>query len=300
MVGDFYPIQLDSDSGLEQYHWPHRRRRLSPDGAPPALDVLTRLNVRVLGQGKPPMLFCNGFGCSQQVWRYLTAALATTHQLVLFDYPGTGGARPVAGAPPQYGDLAGYVADVLAIRQALALPPAVIVGHSVGASIAMLAAIAAPEAFPQVVLLAASPSYLNLPGYGGGFDRTDLEQMLRGFDADDHAWANPLAQMLQGNASTTSTMEELAGFFCEMNPDVARQLARVTFLSDNRADVPHLTQPTLVLQCTHDMAVPDEVTAYWRTHLPQGEVVQLPTTGHCPHLSAPAETLQAMRAFLAL
>ena len=288
-----------SSSGLDPgpSHRPSRRRR--PATPVDALtDVLARLNVRVLGQGKPPLLFCNGFGCSQQVWRYLTAALATTHQLVLFDYPGTGGARPVVGAPPQYADLAGYVADVLAIRHALALPPAAIVGHSVGATIAMLAAIAAPAHFTQVVLLAASPSYLNLPGYRGGFDHADLEQLLRGFEADDHAWANPLAQMLQANASTSAVMEELAGFFCEMNPDVARQLARVTFLTDNRADIPRLLQPTLVLQCTHDMAVPEEVIAYWQAHLPHGQVVQLPTTGHCPHLSAPTETMQAMTAFL--
>jgi sigma-B regulation protein RsbQ len=299
MIIDSYagPFGSGLDSGL--HHRPQRRRRLTPlVSEPSSSDVLTRLNVRVLGQGKPPMLFCNGFGCSQQVWRYLTAALATTHQLVLFDYPGTGGAQPVAGAPVQYGDLAGYVADVLAICQALNLPPAVIVGHSVGATIAMLAAIAAPQQFPQVVLLAASPSYLNLPGYRGGFDRPDLEQMLLGFDTDDHAWANPLAEMLQGNASTASTMEELAGFFCEMNPDIARQLARVTFLADNRADIPRLLQPTLVLQCAHDMAVPEEVTAYWRGHLPHGQVVQLPTTGHCPHLSAPTETIHAIMAFL--
>ena len=285
--------------GLDGGPAPRPRRRAAPPvAASAASDVLAQLNVRVLGYGKPPMLFCNGFGCSQQVWRYLTAALATTHQLVLFDYPGTGSARPVTGATPQYNDLGGYVADVLAICQALDLPPAVIVGHSVGATIAMLSAIAAPAQFPQAVLLAASPSYLNLPGYRGGFDRGDIEQLLGNFEADDHAWANPLAEMLQGNASTTAVMEELAGFFCEMNPDVARQLARVTFLSDNRADVPRLSQPTLVLQCAHDMAVPEEVSAYWHAHLPQGQLVQLPTTGHCPHLSAPTETLQAMTAFL--
>jgi sigma-B regulation protein RsbQ len=204
----------------------------------------------------------------------------------------------VAEAPAQYAGLGGYVADVLAICRALSLPPAVIVGHSVGATIAMLAAIEAPAQFSRAVLLAASPSYLNLPGYRGGFDRADLEQLLRSFEADDRAWANPLAQMLQANASITTVMEELAGFFCEMNPDVARQLARVTFMADNRPDIPQLLQPTLVLQCAHDMAVPEEVSQYWHAHLPHGQVVQLPTTGHCPHLSAPTETLQALTAFL--
>lgn len=275
-----------------------RPRAARPVPAAAVPEVLTRLNVRVLGQGKPPLLCCNGFGCSQQVWRYLKAALATSHQLVLFDYPGTGGTDPAAYDPPRYAALSGYADDVLAICQALDLAPAVLVGHSVGATIAMLAAAAAPERFTRVVLLAASPCYLNLPGYGGGFDRADLDRLLGTFAAGDHAWANPLAHMLQGPTSPRTSMEELAGFFCEMNAVVAPQFARATFLADNRADVSRLQLPTLVLQCSHDVAVPDEVDHYWRDHLPRGTVVLLATCGHCPHLSAPAETMHAISAFL--
>ncbi|WP_159458769.1 alpha/beta hydrolase, partial [Enterobacter hormaechei] len=156
-------------------------------------------------------------------------------------------------------------------------------GHSAGASIALLAAAAAPERFTRVVLLAATPCYLNLPGYGGGFARADLDRLLGTFAGGDHAWATPLAHLLQGHKSPRTSMEELAGFFCEMDAVVAPQFARATFLADHRADVGRLPLPTLVLQCSHDVAVPDEVDDYWRAHLPRGTVVLLATCGHCPH-----------------
>jgi sigma-B regulation protein RsbQ len=275
-------------------------RQLAAPVAPKAADaLLTRFNVRVIGHGKPPLVFCNGFGCNQNVWRYLTAALATRYQLVLFDYVGTGAADPAAYEPLKYACLHGYAQDVVAICQALHLQDAVIIGHSVGATIAMLAAIAAPDHFAKAVLIAASPCYINAPGYHGGFDLTDIEQLLTLFSADDHTWANPFAQLLLGPTNMGTAMEELSGFFCEMDPVVARQLARVTFLADNRADVPLLTIPTLVLQCAHDLAVPQEAAAYLLDHLHHGKLVQMQATGHCPHLSAPVETLAAMEAFLA-
>ena len=292
----FAPDFMLHDSRLLQ---PARPTPTPAPHAAGAAALLARFNVRVLGEGKPPLIFCNGFGCNQHVWRYLTAALATRYQLVLFDYVGTGKADPTAYDPIKYASLHGYAQDVVAICQALNLHDAVIIGHSVGATIAMLAAIEAPEHFAQVVLLAASPCYLNEPGYRGGFDLADVEQLLTLFADDDHAWANPFAQLLLGPTSTGSAMEELAGLFCEMDPVVARQLARVTFLADNRADVPQLRLPTLVLQCSHDMAVPREVATYLLDHLPQGTLVQLQATGHCPHLSAPMETLAALESFLA-
>lgn len=281
---------------------PTRPEQHVPASMAPGTDtvsLLARFNVRVLGEGKPPLIFCNGFGCSQHVWRYLTAALATRYQLVLFDYVGTGDADPLAYDPLKYAHLHGYAQDVVAICQALDLREAVIVGHSVGATIAMLAAIAAPGHFAKAVLMGASPCYLNKPGYHGGFDLPDVEQLLALFAADDHAWANPFAHLLLGPTNTGSAMEELSGFFCEMDPVVARQLARVTFLADNRADVPLLRLPTLIIQCSHDIAVPREVAAYMLNHLPQGTLVQLQATGHCPHLSAPMETLAALESFLA-
>lgn len=244
------------------------------------------------------MVFCNGFGCSQHIWRHLTTALSQHHQLVFFDYIGTGETDPKAYDPQKYASLAGYAQDVVAICEALALRDVVLIGHSVGATIALLAATAAPTYFKQVVLLAPSPYYLNEPGYYGGFERADVEQLLAMFDRDGHQWAIPFANLLLGPTTAHSAMEELTTYFCEMDETVGRQLARITFLSDHRTDVTHLHLPTLIIQSAQDAAVPAEVVAYLAQQLPEAKQVQLPTMGHCPHLSAPLETIAAIAAFV--
>ncbi|MGI4832359.1 MAG: alpha/beta fold hydrolase [Janthinobacterium lividum] len=269
-----------------------------PRPTAPRPDVLRRHGVRVLGQGKPPLLLCNGFGCHQGIWHYLTSALAVHHQVILFDYVGSGQADRTAYDPQRYATLDGYAQDVVEICQALDLRGATLVGHSVGATIAMLAASAAPQHFTSVVLLAPSPYYLNEPDYYGGFERADMLQVLATMETDYQEWTTVFADLLMGPANTSSLGEELARFFCETDSVIAKQFARVTLLSDHRADVGRLTLPTLVVQCTDDVAGPPEVGAYLLRHLPQAQLVTLPTSGHCPHLSAPRQVLAALQAFL--
>ena len=244
------------------------------------------------------MVLCNGFGCSQQIWQHLIPALAARFQLILFDYVGTGKADLNAYDERKYSTLNGYAQDVVAICQALQLREAVLVGHSVGAMIALLAANQAPEYFTKLVLVAPSPYYLNEPGYYGGFELEDIHQLLALMDEDYHSWTNLFASLLMGPANPASLGEELATYFCETDSAIAKQFARVVFLSDNRSDVSSLRQPALVLQCQQDVAAPAEVGAYLLAHLPNATLVTLQATGHCPHLSAPLETLAAIEAFL--
>lgn len=260
--------------------------------------VLERHSVRVIGHGKPPMLLCNGFGCTQQIWQYLTTALAVHHQVIVFDYVGSGASDLSAYSPQKYATLAGYAQDVVEICQALDLREAIVMGHSVGATIAMLTAIEAPQHFAKVVLLAPSPCYINEPGYYGGFERADMLQVLAAMEVDYQGWTTAFADLLMGPTNTASLGEELANSFCEMDSTIARQFAQVAFLSDNRADVGLLRMPTLVVQCTDDVAGPPEVGAYFLRHLPQGKLVTLSTAGHCPHLSAPLQTLAAIHEFI--
>lgn len=259
--------------------------------------VLQRHSVRVIGQGKPPMLLCNGFGCTQHIWRYLTAALAVQYQVIVFDYVGSGESDMSAYDPQKYAALTAYAQDVVEICQVLDLRDAILVGHSVGATIAMLAAIQAPQHFAKVVLLAPSPYYINEPGYYGGFERADLLAVLAAMEVDYQGWTTTFADLLLGPAHQASLGEELATFFCETDSTIARQFAQVTFLSDNRAEVSQLRTRTLVVQCLDDVAGPPEVGQYLLQHLPQGELITLHTSGHCPHLSAPLETLAAIKAF---
>jgi sigma-B regulation protein RsbQ len=260
--------------------------------------VIKRFNVNIVGAGKPTLLFCNGFNCNQHIWNYLTPALAARHQLVLFDQMGTGNSDLSAYDADRYATLAGYAQDVVTICQALELREVVIIGHSVGAMIAMLAAIQAPQYFAKAVLIAATPCYLNEPGYYGGFERADMLDLLAEMRGNYESWANTFATLLIGQDQPASLGYELAGYFCQADPTIAREFAQMSFLADNRADVPHLQLPTLLLQCSDDVAVPAEVGDYLLAHLPQATLITLRATGHCPHLSAPFEVLAAMRGFI--
>jgi sigma-B regulation protein RsbQ len=122
--------------------------------------------------------------------------------------------------------------------------------------------------------------------------------VLAAMEEDYQGWTMAFADLLMGPTNASSLGEELASFFCETDSTIARQFARVTFLSDNRADVARLAIPTLLVQCTDDVAGPPEVGAYLLHHLPNAQLVTLNTSGHCPHLSAPLETLAAIQAFL--
>lgn len=269
---------------------------LTSDSAAQA--VLRRHHVQVLGAGRP-LLFCNGFNCTQQVWHYLTQALAAHYQLILFDQLGVGQSDLSAYDPQRYATLDGYAQDVVAICQALHLREVVLVGHSAGGTIAMLAAIQAPAYITATVLLNISPHFLNEPGYYGGFERPDLLQVMAEMHTHYIQWASTFATMLVGQHAAPALSHELVTYATQVDPVLAAQLVEQAFLGDFRPLLPHLQVPTLLLQCHDDPAVPEEVNAYLLAHLPRATLVLLAATGHTPHLTNPAEVAAAIKAFLA-
>ncbi|UOQ70191.1 alpha/beta fold hydrolase [Hymenobacter cellulosilyticus] len=193
--------------------------------------LLQRHHVRILGQGQP-LVLCNGFGCTQQIWRHLLPGLSARYQLVLFDYVSV----DEAGQP--YATLAEYAHDVVAICRALELPSIWVLAHSVGASIAMLTAIAAPELVERLILLTPSPYYFNEGDYYGGFEREDVEQLLRQMTTDYGAWSHLFAGLLLGPLQPAALGEELAEVFCQNDPAQVQHFAQVSFFTDSRKDVP--------------------------------------------------------------
>ena len=267
---------------------------------PPASDVLARNNVTVSGRGTRPMLFAHGFGCDQHMWRLVAPEFERDHRVVLFDYVGAGGSDLSAYDPQKYGALEGYAQDVLDVCRALDLRDVVFVGHSVSAMVGVLAANAEPERFAHLVMIGPSPRYLNdAPDYVGGFERSDIDGLLETMDRNYIGWANHLAPAIMGNGDRPELGEELTGSFCSTDPVIARRFAEATFLADNRADLAAVRTPALVLQCREDIIAPPEVGEYVHRSLPGSAFRLLDATGHCPHMSAPAETIAAMRAYLA-
>ena len=263
------------------------------------MDVLAKLNVVATGpEGAQPMLFAHGFGCDQNMWRLVAPAFADEFRVILFDYVGAGGSDQTAYDPQRYDSLDGYAADVVDIVRALDLRDVVFVGHSVSSMVGVLALAAEPERFASLVMIGPSPRYIDDEVYRGGFGEVDILEMLESLDSNYLGWSAAMAPAIMNNPDRPELGEELTTSFCRMDPAIARQFARVTFLSDNRADLAGVTVPTLVLQCTDDLIAPVEVGAYVRDAIPDSRLAMLQATGHCPQLSAPDETIRAISAFV--
>jgi sigma-B regulation protein RsbQ len=250
--------------------------------------------------GAQPMVFAHGFGCDQHMWRHVAPRFADRFRVVLFDHVGAGGADRSAYDPDRHARLEGYADDVVALVRELDLRDVIYVGHSVSAMIGVLAAARLPDRFAELVLVGPSPRYLDDPetGYIGGFGRDDIEGLLESLESNYLGWSAAMAPAIVGNPQRPELGAELTESFCRADPEIQRRFARATFLADNRADLERVRTPALVLQCSDDIIAPDVVGEYVHRHLDGSTLVGLAATGHCPNLSAPEETTEAIEAYL--
>ncbi len=244
------------------------------------------------------MVFAHGFGCDQQMWRHVTPAFTHDHRVVVFDHVGCGGSDATAYDPEAYSSLDQYARDVVDIITELDLSDVVFVGHSVSAMIGVLARQLAPERFAALVMVSPSPRYIDDDDYVGGFAESDIAELLDSLDSNYLGWSRATAPMIMGNPDRPALSDELTESFCRLDPAIARQFARVTFLSDNRADLAGIDLPTLIVQCQYDVIAPPAVGSYVHEQIRGSELAVLDVAGHCPNLSAPAETSEVIRAFV--
>ena len=261
-------------------------------------EIRKRNNVKVFGHGSQPMLFAHGFGCDQNMWRFVTPHFKDDYAIVLFDYVGSGKSDLKAYDAKRYASLEGYAQDVLDIIEALDLRDVIFVGHSVSSMIGVLAANRAPDRFERLVLIGPSPRYVNDPPYVGGFERKDLEGLLEMMDKNFIGWANFLAPAIIKNPDQPELAGELTESFCSTDPVIARRFAEATFFADNREDLAKLRVPALILQCSDDIIAPNQVGEYLESAMPGSTLRVMRATGHCPHMSAPDETVALMKEWL--
>jgi sigma-B regulation protein RsbQ len=261
-------------------------------------NIIQRNNVKTWGKGSKTMIFAHGFGCDQNMWRYVTPAFEDDYTIVVFDYVGAGKSDWSAYNTERYSNLNGYALDVLEICETLELKDAIFVGHSVSSMIGLLAAIKQPSYFSYLILIGPSPCYINDEGYKGGFEKRDIEELLETMDKNYIGWANFLAPAIMKNENRPELSQELVESFCSTDPKIARQFAMATFFSDNRRDLLKLKKPSLIMQCTNDLIAPYEVGNYLHAHLDDSTLKVLKATGHCPHMSDPDETIAVMKAYL--
>lgn len=262
------------------------------------MSVLRRNNVQVHGKG-PPMVFVHGFGCDQAMWRLLAPHFAEDHQVILLDLVGSGQSDLAAYDRQKYSTLQGYASDLCEVLSAVTDAPAICVGHSVSAMIGMLANLQWPDQFLAQVMVGPSPCYINDGDYVGGFERSDIESLLETLESNYLGWSSNMAPAIMGAPDQPELAVELTNSFCRTDPEIAKQFARVTFLSDHRADLPKLQAPTLILQCSDDIIAPQCVGEYMQKTLPNCTLRVIENVGHCPHLSAPGASASAMEQFLA-
>ncbi|GAA4919680.1 alpha/beta hydrolase [Mucilaginibacter defluvii] len=260
--------------------------------------VLKRNNVNVIGESEQVILFAHGFGCDQHAWQYVVGSFTSDYKVVLFDYTGSGKSDISQYDKVKYNSLDGYVQDLLDVCDALELSKVVFVGHSVSSMVGLLAANKRPELFAKLIFIGPSPRYLNTEDYTGGFEEKDLEGLFEFMDSNYLGWSGAMAPAIMGNPDRPELGEFLTGSFCSNDPDIARDFARATFFADNRADLSNATVDSLTLQCADDIIAPTSVGHYVQQHMPGNTLVLMNATGHCPHISEPAETISLIKNYL--
>lgn len=250
--------------------------------------VLKRNNINITGQGEKTLLLAHGFGCDQNMWRFITPELEKQFTVVLFDYVGSGQSDLKSFSKDRYSSLAGYASDIEEILVALDLHNVSIIGHSVSAIIAGIASVHVGDRISDITMICPSPCFLNLPpDYKGGFEREDLEELINLMDKNYIGWANYLAPLIMGAGNSSELVGELSGSFCSTDPIVAKTFAKATFFSDYRALLKDIVHPTLVIQSAKDSLASPEIGNYMDSNINNSRLELVEAAGHCLHMTDP-------------
>jgi sigma-B regulation protein RsbQ len=262
------------------------------------MTAFERNNVKIYGDGSQTMLLAHGFGCDQNMWRYVVPAFEDRYRVVTFDHVGAGSSDLSAYDFDKYATLEGYASDIVEIGNELGISGGIYVGHSVSSMMGVVASARAPGMFSKLVLVGPSPRYINDGDYEGGFTEQQVTELLEFLDSNHMGWSQAMAPVIMGNPDRPELEEELTNSFCKTDPEIAKHFARATFMADNRSDLGKVTVPSLILQCAEDVIAPVAVGHYLHARLPDSQLVMMKATGHCPNLSHPEETVAAIRTFL--
>lgn len=257
---------------------------------------IDRHNVHTLGSGRHTLVLGHGMGTDQSIWRLVAPRLAVDHRVVLLDWAGCGHAAPQAFDSARHHTLRGHAADLCELLEEQAWDSVTYVGHSAGGMIGVLAAIAEPRRFERLVLLAASPRYLDdPPDYVGGSRPEDVRALFELMDHNFIGWSASFAAIAAKDPEVQRTLEDL---FNKNDRRHLREFAESVLSSDFRAELPQLQVPALVLGTAQDDMVPSAVGEYLHAHLPGSSYVCFDLAGHCPQMTHPLQVESALRAFL--
>ncbi|KAF3446554.1 hypothetical protein FNV43_RR11734 [Rhamnella rubrinervis] len=250
--------------------------------------LLEALNVRVVGSGEKILVLAHGFGTDQSAWQKILPFFVPYYRVILYDLVCAGSVNPDYFDFQRYTTLDAYVDDLFNILDALGVDRCAYVGHSVSAMIGILAAIKRPDLFSKLILIGASPRFLNDRDYHGGFEQGEIEKVFTAMEANYAAWVQGFAPLSVG-ADVPTAVREFSRTLFNMRPDISLYVARTVFNSDLRGFLGLVKVPCCIIQTSRDVSVPESVANYLKDHLGGRTTVEmLDTEGHLPHLSAPA------------
>ena len=264
--------------------------------------VTMRNNVKVVGKKNAPVLMlAHGFGCDQNMWRFILPELEYHYQIVLFDYTGSGNSLLTDYTVEKYSTLEGYAKDIIDIIDELQLKAVTIIAHSVSSTIASIASLDRPKIIKKIVMVCPSPCFLNIPpDYQGGFERSDLEELIGLMDKNYIGWANYLAPLVMGRSQSEELIGELSGSFCSTDPIVAKAFAQATFFSDHRHLLQKITCPVQILQSSSDALASISIGYYMAEKIVNSELVVIEAEGHCLHMTNYQKVTQVCLKFIKL
>jgi sigma-B regulation protein RsbQ len=261
-------------------------------------NTIKKYNLKIYGTGNQTLVFAHGYGCDQNMWRFVAPHFYEKYKVVLFDHIGSGKSDTEAYNFETYSSLHAYASDVLQICKDLNLQNIVFIGHSVSAMIGILAAISSPRMFQKLILVAPSPCYINYPGYSGGFGKEDVLELIKTLESNYLGWSKTITPVIVGDKDKQEIEEELTHSFCAMNPAIAKHFAKVTFLSDHREDLKNCTTSSLIIQCKPDALAPIKVGEFMHQELQNSTLKVIESPGHCPHLTTPKIVIQVIEDYL--
>ncbi|XP_058735269.1 probable esterase D14L [Vicia villosa] len=245
-------------------------------------------NVKILGTGTRFIVLAHGFGTDQSVWKHLVPHLLEQFRVILYDNMGAGTTNPDYFDFERYSTLEGYAYDLLAILQEVGVDSCIFVGHSVSAMIGTVASISRPDLFAKIIMVSASPRYLNDSNYFGGFEQEDLDQLFNAMASNYKSWCSGFAPMAIGGDMESVAVQEFSRTLFNMRPDIALSVLQTIFKSDMRQILCLVTVPCHIIQSMKDLAVPVVVAEYLHQHVGAESIVEVMSTeGHLPQLSSP-------------
>jgi sigma-B regulation protein RsbQ len=251
-------------------------------------EILARNNINISGSGDKTLLLAHGFGCDQNMWRFLLPELEKRFKVILFDYVGSGSSDLSAFSQSRYSSLEGYAKDLEEILVMLDLRDVSVIGHSVSSMIAGIASTNIRDRISDLTMIGPSPCFINSPpDYVGGFEKQDIEELINLIDNNYIEWANYFAPLVMGASHSPELIGELSGSFCSTDPIFTKAFANATFFSDHRDLLTQIQMPTLVLQSYDDSLASVEVGEYIADKIPNCQLDIIEAEGHCLHMTKP-------------